>query len=121
MASLLEEHSGFVCNCLFTKKKAFIKIKNIKETDVKKQYFYYIMVGSEVNIYYFKKVADEWVVLDNKFNFEYSEVMKHEKKDMETIKEELNTKTNKIEQVRVAEETVSLYFRDNAVLIRVTA
>jgi hypothetical protein len=112
MASLLFEHSGIICNKKITKKTVFIKLKNIKLNDIKD--VDYLLHGDNIQINYFKKVNDEWEPTD-KFDFEYYEVIQHIKKNMDTLYEVYGKK----EIIKIPEETLSLFFRDSAVLIRV--
>ena len=122
MASTLKEHSGLICNYEINNNNVRITIKNIKAPEGTCKDVVYKMSGGEINVYYFtNNVKHGWELTDTKFNFNYREIIKHEKKVMISIKDEINSATKKMESVRVAEETVSLYFRDTAVLFRVSA
>jgi len=114
-----------ICHSNINDNNVRITIKHIKSEEGTVDDIVYNMSGGEINVYYFDKlIIDdkiEWKLLDTKFNFNYREVIKHEKKDMETIRDEFNPITNTMEPVRVSEETLSLYFRDSAVSNRVTA
>ena len=118
MASTLAEHTGLIVRSIIEKDRIMIRIKNIKNDEEGVRYTTYIFNGEDLRIDYFVLVGtDDWKATD-KFNFEYREVLHHVKKDIETIYDQVDTVSGKKTVVKIPEETLTIFFRKDAIMVR---